>query len=85
MKELLNVRNEEGSTEILSAAIDLHICTDNFTLDELRKAINKMKPNKSFDTNFVFTLETLKFVEMSYIMLRLISVTLEYHHSGLEA
>ena len=34
-KELLNVRNEEGSTEIPPAAIDLDICPDNFTLDEL--------------------------------------------------
>ena len=34
-KELLNVRNEEGLTEIPPAATDLDICTDNFSLDEL--------------------------------------------------
>ena len=34
---------------------------DNFTLDELRKAINKMKPNKSPGTDVAATVETLKF------------------------
>ena len=54
-KELLNVRNDERSTEIPPASADLDICTDNFTLHELRKAINKMKPNKSPGTNFAVT------------------------------
>ena len=60
-KELVNVRNEEGSTEIPTAATDLDICKDNFTLGELRKAINKMKPNKFPGTDFAVTVETLKF------------------------
>ena len=30
-------------------------------LDELRKAINKMKPNKSPGTDFAVTVETFKF------------------------
>ena len=61
IKELLNGGNEEGSTKFPLAATDLDICTDNFTLDELRKAINKMKPNKSPGTDFVVTVETLKY------------------------
>ena len=51
-KLLLNVRNEERSTEIPPAATDLGICTDNIMLDELRKAINKMKPGKFPGTDF---------------------------------
>ena len=58
-KELLTVRNEDGSTEIPPAPLD--ICTDNFTLNELRKVINKMKPNKSPGTDLVVTVENLKF------------------------
>ena len=61
IKELLNGGNEEGSTKFPLAATNLDICTDNFTLDELRKAINKMKPNKSPGTDFVVTVETLKY------------------------
>ena len=60
-KELLNDRNEKGSTEIPVAATDLDTCTDNFALDELRKAINKMKPCKSPDTDFAVTFEMLIF------------------------
>ena len=60
-KLLLNVRNEERSTEIPPAATDLGICTDNIMLDELRKAINKMKPGKFPGTDFAVTVETLKF------------------------
>ena len=60
-KLLLNVRNEERSTEIPPAATDLGICTDNIMLDELRKAINKIKPAKFPGTDFAVTVETLKF------------------------
>ena len=35
----------------------------NFTLDELREAIKKMKPNKSLATDFAVTVETLEFGE----------------------
>ena len=34
---------------------------DNFTLDELQRAINKMKPNKSPCTDFTVIAEMLKF------------------------
>ena len=60
-EKLLNIRNEERQTEIPSAATNLGICTGNFTLNELRKATNKMKLNKSPRTDFAVTVETLKF------------------------
>ena len=60
-KGLQYVRNEEKSTEIRPLALDLDICTDNFTLDKLGKATKKMKPNKSPGTDFVVSVETLKF------------------------
>ena len=41
IKELLNLRNEERPKEIPLATNDLEICTDNFTLNELRVAIEK--------------------------------------------
>ena len=46
-KELLNIRNEEHPTEISPAATHLDICAVNFTLNRLRKAIKKIKSNKS--------------------------------------
>ena len=42
-KNLLNIKNDVSSTEIPPAANELDIRTDNFTLDELQKALYKMK------------------------------------------
>ena len=45
-KKLLNIKNDVSSTEISPAANELDIRTDNFTLDELQKALYKMKSNR---------------------------------------
>ena len=60
-KNLLNMTNDTIPVEILPAANDLDITTDNFTLKELQDALNKMKSNKSPGTDFSVTVETLKY------------------------
>jgi len=60
-KNLLNMTNDTIPAEILPAANDLQITTDNFTLKELQDAVNKMKSSKSPGTDFSVTVETLKY------------------------
>ena len=60
-KNLLNMTNDTIPVEILPAANDLDITTDNFTLKELQDALNKIKSNKSPGTDFSVTVETLKY------------------------
>ena len=60
-KDLLNIPNNGTSlVEILPANNDLIINDDDFTLDELLKAIKIMKPNKSPGIDYITT-EALKY------------------------